>query len=252
MTEPAGRTLVPEMGDFPLEWYAKKKFFPDGGRDDMEKAVRLVVFDLDGTLVDSKVDLANSVNYALGAFGVPLLPIETIHSYVGDGARVLIQRSLGTDGKEVLPLVLETFLSHYREHLLDTTVPYPGVSECLQAHSNAFEMALLSNKLVDMTQSILAGLSLSRYFVDVRGGDSFDSKKPDPEGLLRIMEERGISPEESLMVGDSANDILAGQAAGVATCGVSYGFGVKGFADLSPDFTIDRFPELFDRIRPIR
>ena len=229
-----------------------KKFFPNRRRDDMEKAVRLVVFDLDGTLVDSKVDLANSVNYALGAFGFPLLPNETVYSYVGDGARMLIQRSLGNDGKEILPRVLETFLTHYREHLLDTTIPFPGVSESLEAHSKSFEMALLTNKPVDMTQSILAGLSLSRYFVDVRGGDSFDSKKPDPEGLLRIMEERGISPEESLMVGDSANDILAGQAAGVATCGVSYGLGVRGFADHSPDFTIDRFPELFDRIRPIR
>lgn len=218
----------------------------------MEKAVRLVVFDLDGTLVDSKVDLANSVNHALGAFGYPLLPNETIYSYVGDGASVLIRRSLGIDGREILPLALETFLTHYREHLLDTTVPFPGVSESLEAHSEAFEMALLTNKPVDMTRKILSGLSLSRYFIDVRGGDSFDSKKPNPEGLLRIMKKRGISPAETLMVGDSANDILAGQGAGAATCGVSYGLGVKGFADHSPDFTIDRFPELFHRIRPVR
>ena len=87
----------------------------------MEKAVRLVVFDLDGTLVDSKVDLANSVNHALGVFGYPVLPNETVYSYVGDGASMLIQRSLGADGKEILPFVLETFLAHYREHLLDTT-----------------------------------------------------------------------------------------------------------------------------------
>jgi len=218
----------------------------------MGKAVRLVVFDLDGTLVDSKADLANSVNYALGAFEYPLLPNETVYSYVGDGASILIQRSLGTDGREILPLVLETFLTHYREHLLDTTVPFPGVSESLEAHSKAFEMALLTNKPVDMTRKILAGLSLSRYFVDVRGGDSFDSKKPNPEGLLRMIKERGTSPAESLMVGDSVNDILAGQGAGVATCGVSYGLGAKGFAEHAPDFTIDRFPELFHRIRPIR
>ncbi|MGB3399504.1 MAG: HAD-IA family hydrolase [Candidatus Deferrimicrobiaceae bacterium] len=218
----------------------------------MGKAVRLVVFDLDGTLVDSKVDLANSVNYALGAFGFPLLPYEMVYSYVGDGAATLIQRSLGTDGREILPLVLETFLTHYREHLLDTTVPFPGVSESLEAHSKAFEMAVLTNKPIDMTRNILAGLSLSRYFVDVRGGDSFDSKKPNPEGLLRIMKKRGTSPAESLMVGDSVNDVLAGQRAGVVTCGVSYGIGAKGFAEHSPDFTIDHFPELFHRIRPIR
>jgi phosphoglycolate phosphatase len=217
----------------------------------MGKRVRLIVFDLDGTLVDSKVDLANSVNYALGAFGFSPLPYETIYSYVGNGAAMLIQQSLGTDGREILPRVLKTFLAHYREHLLDTTVPYPGVRKSLEGKGDAFEMALLTNKPLDMTRAILHGLSLSRHFVDVRGGDSFGSKKPNPEGLLRIMEERGTLPAETLMVGDSVNDILAGQGAGVATCGVTYGLGAEGFAEHSPDFTIDRFPELFERIRPI-
>lgn len=217
----------------------------------MGKPVRLLVFDLDGTLVDSKVDLANSVNYALGAFGFPSLPNETVYSYVGNGASMLIQRSLGPEGRTILRRVLETFLAHYREHLLDTTVPYPGVPESLSGHGGAFEMAVLTNKPMDMTRAILDGLSLSRYFIDVRGGDSFGSKKPDPEGLLRIMGNRRASPGETLMVGDSVNDILVGQGAGVATCGVTYGLGAAAFADHSPDFTIDRFPELFARIRPI-
>ncbi len=217
----------------------------------MEKAVRLVVFDLDGTLVDSKVDLANSVNYALGAFGVPSLPYETIYSYVGNGASLLIERSLGAEGRAILPRVLETFLAHYREHLLDSTVPYPGVRESLEAHSGEFAMAVLTNKPVDMTRTILTGLSLSGHFVDVRGGDSFGTKKPDPEGLLRILADRGVPPALSLMVGDSVNDILAGQGAGVATCGVTYGISTQGFSEHSPDFTIDRFPELFRRIRPV-
>ena len=216
----------------------------------MGKAVRLVVFDLDGTLVDSKVDLANSVNYALGAFGFSPLSYETIYSYVGSGASTLIQRSLGTNGRAILPRVLETFLAHYREHLLDTTVPYPGVRESLEAHSGKFEMAILTNKPVDMTRTILLGLSLSRHFVDVRGGDSFGNKKPHPEGLLQILKDRGALPAESLMVGDSANDILAGQGAGVVTCGVTYGIGTDGFSEHPPDFTVDRFPELFQRIRP--
>jgi phosphoglycolate phosphatase len=217
----------------------------------MEKAVRLVVFDLDGTLVDSKVDLANSVNYALGAFGVSPLTHETIYSYVGNGASMLIQRSLGVEGRPILPRVLETFLAHYRDHLLDTTVPYPGVRESLEAHSGKYAMAVLTNKPVDMTRTILTGLSLSGHFVDVRGGDSFGTKKPNPEGLLRILADRGVPPAESLMVGDSANDILAGQEAGVATCGVTYGISTQGFSEHPPDFTIDRFPELFRRIRPI-
>ena len=218
----------------------------------MGRSVRLVVFDLDGTLVDSKVDLANSVNYALRRFGFPALPNETVYSYVGNGASMLIQRSLGSDGRGILPRVLETFLAHYREHLLDTTVPYPGVRDCLEKQSGSFEMAVLTNKPIDMTMTILDGLSLSRYFVDVRGGDSFGSKKPHPEGLLRIMTERGTFPSETLMVGDSVNDVLAGQGAGVATCGVTYGLGTDGFAEHCPDFTIDRFPELFNRIRPVR
>ncbi len=218
----------------------------------MSKSVRLVVFDLDGTLVDSKVDLANSVNHALGAFGLPSLPNETIHSYVGNGASMLIQRSVGEDGKEIVPRVLETFLSHYREHLLDTTIPYPGVRESLEAYSGTFQMAVLTNKAVDMTRSILVGLSLSRHFVDVRGGDSFGTKKPHPEGLLRIMTHRGVPPGETIMVGDSVTDILAGQGAGAATCAVTYGYGGDGFPGLSPDFTIDRFPDLFGRIRPFR
>ncbi|HBX44155.1 MAG TPA: hypothetical protein DEH27_10495, partial [Deltaproteobacteria bacterium] len=213
--------------------------------EEMGKTVRLVVFDLDGTLVDSKVDLAHSVNHALGAFGLPPLPNETVYSHVGNGASMLIQRSAGSEGKENLPRILETFLAHYREHLLDTTVPYPGVRESLEAHSGAFEMAVLTNKPIDMTRAILAGLSLSRHFVDVRGGDSFETKKPHPEGLLRIMTQRGIPPGETIMVGDSVNDILAGQRAGAATCGVTYGFGTEGFDAHSPDFTIDRFPELF-------
>lgn len=217
----------------------------------MGKPVRLLVFDLDGTLIDSKVDLANSVNHALGAFGYPSLPNETIYSYVGNGASMLIRRSLGAEGRTILPRVLETFLAHYREHLLDTTVPYPGVAESLSGHGGAFEMAVLTNKPMDMTLAILDGLSLSRYFIDVRGGDSFGSKKPDPEGLLHIMGKRRASPGETLMVGDSVNDVLAGQGAGAATCGVTYGLGAAGFAEHSPDFTIDRFPELFSRIRPV-
>ncbi len=165
---------------------------------------------------------------------------------------MLIRRSLGSDGREILSRVLETFLAHYREHLLDTTVPYPGVRDSLSGQDGAFEMAVLTNKPIDMTRTILDGLSLSRHFVDVRGGDSFGSKKPDPEGLLRIMNQRRTTPAETLMVGDSVNDVLAGQGAGVATCGVTYGLGAEGFADHPPDFTIDRFPELFERIRPIR
>jgi phosphoglycolate phosphatase len=216
----------------------------------MEFPVRLLVFDLDGTLIDSKVDLANSVNYALGAYGLPALPHPLIYSYVGDGATALIRRSVGDRGDGILPAVLDTFLAHYREHLLDTTLPYPGVAESLGEWTGVYQMAVLTNKPVDMTRSILSGLSIDRPFAEVVGGDSLDSKKPEPDGLLHIMRAHGASSGETLMVGDSRNDVLAGRSAGVRTCGVTYGLGIDGFASHPPDFTIDRFPELFVRIRP--
>lgn len=216
----------------------------------MKETFRLLVFDLDGTLVDSKVDLANSVNHALFAFGFPVLPFPVIYSYVGDGATMLIRRAAGGDGNSRLTAILESFLSHYRQHLLDTTLPYPGVLSSLREWADAYPMALLTNKPLDMTRAILSGLALERFFPDVIGGDSFGSKKPDPEGLLHIMKTRGASPGETLMVGDSRNDVLAGKRAGARTCGVTYGLGAIGFVDHPPDFTVSRFSDLFDRIRP--
>jgi len=109
---------------------------------------------------------------------------------------------------------------------------------------------VLTNKGVAMTREILSGLSLDGYFFEVRGGDSFGTKKPDPEGLLHIVREAGADAREAIMIGDSRNDVLAGRAAGAVTCGVTYGLGVSGFAEHPPDFTVDRFPDLFRRIRP--
>jgi phosphoglycolate phosphatase len=213
-------------------------------------AARLLVFDLDGTLVDSKEDLAVAVNVALESFGFPPLPHPTIYTYVGDGAMMLIRRALPPDKVGLLPEVLECFLSYYRRHLLDTTRPYPGVVDALRKWAGMYRMAVLTNKPLGMTEAILSGLSLSGYFFEVRGGDSFPNKKPHPEGLFHILRQAGASPAEAVMVGDSRNDVLAGRAAGTVTCGVTYGLGVAGFAESPPDFTVDRFPELFARLRP--
>ncbi len=213
-------------------------------------SVRALVFDLDGTLVDSKVDLANSVNFALRESGLPALPHEVIYSYVGDGATALIRRAVGPRREETLAAVLDRFLSHYREHLLDTTLPYPGVEETLAERGPDYRMAVLTNKPIDMTRKILSGLSLDRYFRDVRGGDSFENKKPNPQGLLRVIASLGASPASTLMVGDSRNDVLAGRGAGAFTCGVTYGLGARGFEADPPDFTVGRFPDIFRRIRP--
>ncbi|MHB8940801.1 MAG: HAD family hydrolase [Desulfobacteria bacterium] len=217
----------------------------------MEYAVRLLVFDLDGTLVDSKEDLANAVNVALESFDLPPLPHPVIYSYVGDGASALMRRALPPEKTGLLSEVLDRFLAYYRRHLLDTTRAYPGVVGALRKWTGIYRMAVLTNKGVAMTREILSGLSLDRYFFEVRGGDSFDTKKPDPEGLLHILRESGVEAREAIMIGDSRNDVQAGRAAGAVTCGVTYGLGASGFAELPPDFTVDRFPDLFRRIRPI-
>ena len=217
----------------------------------MDYAARLLVFDLDGTLVDSKEDLANAVNVALESFDLPPLPHPTIYSYVGDGASVLIRRALPTEKADLLPEVLDRFLAYYRRHLLDTTRAYPGVAGALRKWSGIYRMAVLTNKGVAMTREMLSELSLDGYFFEVRGGDSFATKKPDPEGLLHILRQAGVEAREAVMVGDSRNDVQAGRAAGAVTCGVTYGLGASGFAEHPPDFTVDRFPDLFARIRPV-
>jgi phosphoglycolate phosphatase len=217
----------------------------------MDYAARLLVFDLDGTLVDSKEDLANAVNVAIESFDLPPLPHPTIYSYVGDGASALIRRALPPEKADVLPKVLDRFLAYYQRHLLDTTRAYPGVVGALRKWAGIYRMAVLTNKGVAMSREILSGLSLDGYFFEVRGGDSFGTKKPDPEGLLQILQEAGVEAREAVMIGDSLNDVQAGRAAGAVTCGVTYGLGASGFAEHPPDFTVDRFPDLFSRIRPI-
>jgi phosphoglycolate phosphatase len=216
----------------------------------MEYATRLLVFDLDGTLVDSKEDLAVAVNVALESFDLPPLPHPMIHSYVGDGAMALIRRALPPEKSGLVPEVLDRFLAYYGRHLLDTTRAYPGVVEALRKWSGMYRMAVLTNKPLAMTEAILSGLSLAGHFFEVRGGDSFGTKKPHPEGLLHLLRQAGVEAAEAMMIGDSRNDVLAGRAAGTVTCGVTYGLGAFGFAEHPPDFTVDRFPELFSRIRP--
>ena len=149
----------------------------------MEYAARLLVFDLDGTLVDSKEDLANAVNGAIVSFDLPPLPHPTIYSYVGDGASALMLRALPKEKADLLPEVLDRFLSYYRRHLLDTTRAYPGVAGALRKWAGIYRMAVLTNKGVAMTREILSGLSLDGYFFEVLG-PKFRTRKPDPEGLL--------------------------------------------------------------------
>jgi phosphoglycolate phosphatase len=214
-------------------------------------AIKLVIFDLDGTLIDSRLDLVHSVNAALRHIGRKELPDHVIASYVGDGAPVLIQRALGGETVEesLIRKGLEYFLSYYREHKLDHTTVYDGVAEALTAIQGASNgaartMAVLSNKPVIPSRAIVDALGLGSYFAQVYGGNSFATKKPDPEGARKLMKESGVSPEQTAIVGDSHTDIETGQNAGLWTVGVTYGFAPHTLADTSPDVVVDHPQEL--------
>jgi len=206
--------------------------------------VRALIFDLDGTLIDSKLDLALSVNAAIEHMGRATLAHETIYGYVGDGAPLLLRRALGegvTDAE--VDEGLGFFLSYYRAHMLDNTVTYPGVREGLDLLKGR-SMAVLTNKPARFSQRILDGLGLTGYFRFVYGGNSFQTKKPDPLGANTVLRELGAAPQEAMMVGDSDVDVRTARNAGMWACGVSYGLGAEGMRAHPPDVLLDSLVEL--------
>jgi phosphoglycolate phosphatase len=220
------------------------------------RSIRLVIFDLDGTLIDSRLDLVHSVNAALRHIGRPELPDHVIASYVGDGAPILIQRALGGErvDEAVVRKGLQFFLTYYREHKLDHTTVYEGVYEALtavQRGSNNVprKLAVLSNKPVGPSRAIVDALELGRFFVQVYGGNSFATKKPDPEGALKLLEELEVRPEEAAIVGDSHVDIETGRNSGLLTIGVNYGFAPHTLQDQPPDVLVDTPLELAEVFR---
>jgi phosphoglycolate phosphatase len=211
-------------------------------------SIKLVIFDLDGTLIDSRLDLIHSVNAMLRHLGRPDLPGDLVASYVGDGAPMLIRRALGDPKDEKLfNDALDFFLAYYKEHKLDHTTVYAGIPEALrQIRSNGKrrQMAVLSNKPVNPSRAIVEALGLAQFFTHVYGGNSFNTKKPDPMGIRAILNETGVSAVNALMVGDSSVDVLAGRNAGLATCGVTYGFAPHTFGEVQPDVVVDTPGEL--------
>ncbi|HEX7422664.1 MAG TPA: HAD-IA family hydrolase [Terriglobales bacterium] len=217
--------------------------------------VRLLVFDLDGTLIDSRLDLIHSVNAMLRHIGRPELDGDIIASYVGDGAPALVRRALGdTDDEALLRAALEYFLGYYRLHKLDHTTVYEGIPETLAGLANSSngvqrQMAVLSNKPVNPSRDIVRALGLGDFFVRIYGGNSFTTKKPDPLGVRTILQETGVAADEALVIGDSSIDVLTGRNAGLWTCGVTYGFAPHTLEDVPPDVLIESPRELGELLR---
>ncbi len=227
---------------------------------------RLLVFDLDGTLIDSSLDLCHSVNAALAQVGRPALPNALIASYIGDGAAMLVRRALGDPGdvdalpasvpggEELFRHTYEFFLDYYREHKLDNTRLYDGVLAALQeirARHPELPMAVLTNKPVNPSREICAALGVAPFFFQNYGGNSFATKKPDPTGLLTLMAEArtlaatrdprppALNPEEVVLIGDSDVDLLTARRAGARFLGCSYGLAPHALAAAEPECVVD-------------
>jgi len=217
---------------------------------------KLLIFDLDGTLIDSREDLANSINAMLLHFGKKELPHEVIASYIGDGAPMLVRRSLGDpDDESFVQDAVLYFMGWYREHKLDNTYVYDGVKESLDAIQKsrdgastqgtaAVKMAVLSNKPVVPSRAIVEALGLGPYFFQVYGGNSFHTKKPDPAGVQALLEEADAQPEETVIIGDSDIDVLTARNSGIYSVGVTYGLAPHTLQDAPPDVLIDHPHEL--------
>jgi len=216
-------------------------------------SVSTLLFDLDGTLIDSKTDLANSINLMLVDLGRSPLSEATVGSFVGDGVRVLVRRSLSaTDpnheppDEELHAKGIALMHSHYANEMLKTTRLYPHVTETLASLRNK-RKAVVTSKEVRFTRIILEHFEIEHYFDAIIGGDTTPARKPDPGPVLEAMRQLGSSARETVMIGDSENDVIAGKRAGTLTCAVSYGFRTaEQLRAAEPDLLIDRFEHLHD------
>jgi 2-phosphoglycolate phosphatase len=208
------------------------------------KKISLIVYDFDGTLVDTFADIAGSVNLALTEMGLNPLDKKTIRGNIGSGMFNLMTRSLMKSGCNDIETSVLLFQKHYSHHLLDHTNFYPNGKEIVEYFFDK-KNAILSNKPISFIEKILKALSFSKPFDSIIGGDSLDVKKPDPKGLLLMMNKFNCLPEKTLMVGDSAIDIETGKHAGVITCGVTYGLGnLDSLTNSNPDYLIDNLSQL--------
>lgn len=211
----------------------------------MQRVYDHLIFDLDGTLVDSRADLAAAVNHMLRTLGLAELPPATVCEYIGEGARMLVQRALGPARRERLEDGLQVFLGYYGTHLLDCTRPYDGIPETLTALTeHGVVLTVLTNKPEAMSRAILDGLGLSSHFAAVVGGDSLPVRKPDPAGIGTLLSATRTLPERTLLVGDSLVDVETARAARVAFCGVAWGLRIADLRAARLERLIDHPSEL--------
>jgi phosphoglycolate phosphatase len=206
---------------------------------------RLIAFDLDGTLVDSRLDLAASANELLALHGARPLPVETVVAMVGEGARVLVGRVIDAAGVQVdLDAALTHFLTIYDRRLVEQTEVYPGVLDALARLQTRATLAILTNKPQHHTDRLLHLLGLGSFFETVVGGDTPFGRKPDPAGLRHVMARVGVSREATTLVGDSVVDLETARRAGVQFCAATYGFGTIGGPAGAGDLVVERPQEL--------
>jgi phosphoglycolate phosphatase len=207
------------------------------------KPVNLLIFDLDGTLVNTLEDIAASVNYTLSRLNSPLLPLGRVRQYVGDGIEMLMSRSLG--GRERrLDDAVSLYKDHHRRNLVVRSALYPSVRETLE-HFKSLPLAMISNKSAEFIGPLLDGLGIGQYFKLIIGADAGLPLKPAPDAVLRILSELRVRQERAAIVGDGTSDILAGRAAGVLTCAVTYGFRSEDeLRKAGPDYLIHEMSEL--------
>ena len=206
---------------------------------------RHVVLDLDGTLVDTKDDLAAAVNVTLAALGLPSQDPRTLLGYVGNGARVLLERALGSEHGDRIEEGIDVFMPWYREHLLDHAVVYGGLRAVLdRLAGEGAVFSVLTNKPADMSAKILTGLDLDGLCPRLIGGDTLPVRKPDPTGLHQLIATADVAASATLMVGDSAIDVATGRNAGVATCAVLWGFNGAAVRGAGADVEITEPSEL--------
>ncbi len=199
-----------------------------------------VIFDLDGTLVDTQADLTSATNYMLAALGLPQLSLAQVTGFVGHGARVLVEKALGLSNLQLVDRGLALFLEYYSDHLLDQTRLYAGLDAVLSAvHAAGVQMSVLTNKPETASRAIIAGLGYELLFVAIVGGDTLPVKKPDPQGVWFLRRASGVALHDTLLVGDSRVDYETGVAAGVAMCGVSWGFGAADLQSCACQFLVD-------------